>query len=265
MSGKLKNAPVYFAIVQARFNPILALDSYAPQIQEWFRKNGFPDVKRSVLATLNINVGGSAEGVPAPAPVQQANPRYTFCNIDLTSGFILDQGALSYQVTEYGGHEDFFATFMAGLQAIHDAVELSYIERVGFRYLDAVLPKPDEDLNNYLNPAVLGLAGQLDGDVIHSFSETKLRTANSIDIVARAIIQNGEVGFPPDLSPSILKIAERFRTQTGHHAILDTDAGFENRFAYSSDHVNDYLVSIHDELAKAFHATITDNAINAWK
>jgi uncharacterized protein (TIGR04255 family) len=40
MARKMTRAPVYFAIMQARFNPILALDSYAPQIQERFRKHG---------------------------------------------------------------------------------------------------------------------------------------------------------------------------------------------------------------------------------
>jgi uncharacterized protein (TIGR04255 family) len=55
MARKMTHAPVYFAIIQARFNPILALDSYAPQIQEHFRKHGFPDAQRGALAAFNLN------------------------------------------------------------------------------------------------------------------------------------------------------------------------------------------------------------------
>jgi uncharacterized protein (TIGR04255 family) len=53
MRAKMKSAPVYYVIVQVRFNPILSLDTYAAQIQERLRKEGFPDAQRGFLATIN--------------------------------------------------------------------------------------------------------------------------------------------------------------------------------------------------------------------
>jgi uncharacterized protein (TIGR04255 family) len=263
MARKMTHAPVYFAIVQARFNPILALDSYAPQIQERFRKHGFPDAQKSVLATLNLNLSAPTEGSTPQVPVAQT-ARYTFYNMDRTSGFILDQGALSFQTTEYDVFETFSHEFRQGLQAVHDAVDLSYTDRIGFRYLDAVFPKANETLGDYLNPSVLGLTERFQESVVHSFSETNLRSAN-VTVVARVIIQDGEVGFPPDLLPNVLRVAERFRTLRGRHAILDTDGSFEGREAFNLDRIGEHLNEIHDESAKTFHATVTPNALRVWE
>ena len=263
MARKMTHAPVYFAIVQARFNPILALDSYAPQIQERLRKHGFPDAQKGVLATLNLNLAAPTEGSAPQVPVAQTT-RYTFYNMDRTSGFILDQGALSFQTTEYDVFDTFSGEFRQGLQAVHDAVDLSYTDRIGFRYLDAVFPQANETFGDYLNVSVLGLTEKFQESVVHSFSETNLRSAN-ITVIARVIIQDGEVGFPPDLLPNIPRVAERFRVLRGRHAILDTDGYFEEREPFSLDRIKDHLSAIHDEIAKTFDATVTPNAVKVWE
>ena len=263
MAQKMTHAPVYFAIMQARFNPILTLDSYAPQIQERFRKHGYPDAQKGVLATLNLNLAAPTEGSAPQVPVAQT-ARYTFCNMDRTAGFILDQSALSFQTTEYDVFDTFSGQFRQGLQAVHDAVDLSYTDRIGFRYLDAVFPKANKSLGDYLKTSVLGLAEQFQETVVHSFSETSLRSAD-INVVARVIIQDGQVGFPPDLLPNILRMAERFKVLRGRHATLDTDGSFEGRESFNLDRISDHLQSIHDEIAKAFRATVTPNAVKAWE
>lgn len=263
MAQKMTHAPVYFTIMQVRFNSILALDSYAPQIQERFRKHGYPDVQKGVLATLNLNLSSPADGGTPQVPVSQTT-RYTFCNMDRTAGFILDQAALSFQTTEYDVFETFAGQFSKGLQAVHEAVEISYTDRIGFRYLDALFPKANETIGDYLEACVLGLTSQFKDTVVHSFSETLIRSAN-INVLARVIIQDGQVGLPPDLVPSILKIAERFRGLQGRHAILDTDGSFEGREAFNLDQISEHLRSIHDEIGKAFRATVTPNAIKAWE
>src|SRR5262249_52404220 len=101
-------------------------------------------------------------------------------------------------------------------------------------------------------------------NLVHSFSETSLRSAH-INVVARVIVQDGEVGFPPDLLPNILRVADRFRERRGRHAILDTDGYFEGREAFSLDRISGHLSAIHDEISKAFHATVTPNALKVWE
>jgi uncharacterized protein (TIGR04255 family) len=51
----------------------------------------------------------------------------------------------------------------------------------------------------------------------------------------------------------------------GRHAILDTDGSFEGREPFSLDRIADHLNAIHDEVAKTFNATVTQNALKVWK
>src|SRR5450759_3507739 len=130
----MRQAPVYFTLVQARFNRILALDSYVPKIQDQLRLQGFPDTQKSVLATFNLNVGNPSESGVPQVPVSQMT-RYMFGNMDKTAGFLLDQESLSFHTTNYDTFGGFSETFLNGLKIVHEAISLGYTDRVGVRYL----------------------------------------------------------------------------------------------------------------------------------
>ena len=70
MGRKLSQAPVFFTLVQVRFNPILALDSYVPKIQDELRRQGYPDAQKGVMATFNLNVGQTVEVVYEDHPAE---------------------------------------------------------------------------------------------------------------------------------------------------------------------------------------------------
>jgi uncharacterized protein (TIGR04255 family) len=267
MGQKMKHAPVYFTIAQVRFNTLWALDSYAPAIQESMRKAGFPDPRKSLLATFNLTPvtmpGGGTEPPPQQIPVAQA-ARYIFANVDATAGFVLDQGALSLQATEYDIFETFSETFLKGLEMVHSAVGLDFSDRVGVRYLDAVFPRDGETLDQYLHESVRGLAGKLEGELSHSFSETLTRTP-AASVISRVIIEQGSIGFPPDLLPMWLKVPERFVGLSGLHAIVDTDGFVEQREAFDLARIGQRLNAAHDEIGKSFRATVTPYAMNVWE
>lgn len=263
MGKKMQNAPVYFTIVQVRFNSILALESYAPKIQESLRKQKYPDVKRGVITTLNISPPVAEEESNPHIPLSQTR-RFMFSNMERTSGFILDEGALTFQTTKYETFEKFSEDFLKGLKVVHEVVDLSYTDRIGIRYLDAVFPREGEKLSEYLTESVQGIAEKLEGNIVHSFSETLARR-DEVNLLARAIIQNGKLGFPPDIHSDMLKIEERFRNLQGLHAILDMDGFTELRESFSLEKVRERLDTIHSEITKAFRATITDKALKAWE
>jgi uncharacterized protein (TIGR04255 family) len=261
MGRKLNNAPVYFAIVQARFNPILALDSYAPAIQDSLRRQ-FPDAQKGTLNTFNIALNPALDGGQSQVPVSRVT-RYTFLNAGRTAGFILDQGTLSYQTTDYDVFETFSDTFLDVLEIVHKAVELSYTDRIGFRYLDAVFPKSDESLPKYLNECVLGLYEKSGGRIVHSFNETVFKM-HDVNVTSRTVIQDGPLGFPPDLQPRSLAVPARFQSLKGVHAVLDFDGSVERRETFEIDVIRNRVSVIHDDIAVAFKATVTKHALKVW-
>lgn len=264
MGQKLSNAPVYFTIAQVRFNPILSLDSYIPAIQENFRKSGYPDYKKIVSMAFNLTQAVNDEAMPTQPPPPEQVARYVFSNMTKTRGFVLHQNSLSFQVTEHDSFDQSADELLRELGILNQLITLSYSERVGVRYLDAIAPRDGETLKQYLVPEVLGLYGKLNGQLAHSFSETlTLGTAGAV--MSRTIIQNGRLGFPPDLQTMGLTLMPRFANVSGEHAILDTDGFIDRRETFDLDNLKHRLHALHDEIIKSFRATVTTHALSVWK
>jgi uncharacterized protein (TIGR04255 family) len=268
-SLKMKNAPVYYVLAQARHNPVLQLDPYLPEIQDRMRKAGYPD--HQATATLAVELNFSAgDGQPdAKRMVPKSVARHLFLSADRSKGFIFEQGALSLQTMEYDTFEPFLEEFMVGFGIVHDVIKLDYTERIGIRYLDAVLPAggPD-DLRRYLIPGVLGLAGELPEGVQVglSMSETHIPLTDvDANLVSRTIVRSGPLGFPIDLEPQGLAVPERFQKVHGLHAIIDTDASQAKRHSIDLTDLRSRLDMLHTKIRMAFDATVTVDALDEWQ
>lgn len=260
-SKKLNNAPLFFTIIQVRFNTILTLDTFVPKIQDRLRKAGYPDMNQAVVATFPLMQGvlSAAEG---QIPISR-NARYTFGNIDRTSNFVLDPNAISFQTTQYDRFSTLLADFAKGVEAVHENVPLDFTDRLGTRFLNALFPKSGEQMKEYLTNSILGL-GEHVGDVVHSFSET-LTKQGDINVRARVIIQDGALALPPDLANVEMKLLPRFSSLDGRNALLDTDGWSEAREAFDFARIQKQFVAIHDKIEELFEASVTSKAMKEWQ
>lgn len=259
MGKPLKNPPVYFTLVQVRFNELLKLPEYLPTVQECFRKLGYPAFFKHTAYTVQVTM---QDGQAVPHPEQR--DQYTFGNLEQTHSFVLNTDALTFQSTNYGTFESFSKSFLEGLSRLNEILELDFTVRVGLRYLDFVLPKAGEALGIYLAHEALGLGATLGGTPLHSYAET-LREIGSSKLLARVVIQDDGSLFPPDLMPRDLVINERFVNAQGQqHAILDTDAFFADRQLFSLDDVRERLNGLHDIVSQSFTSITTDHARAVW-
>jgi uncharacterized protein (TIGR04255 family) len=263
MGTQWKNPPVYLVVAQVRHNPILSLATYVPQIQEHFRK-GFPDFRRVVNATINIQRLAGVGATEQPA-VQQAE-RYLFLNKENTEIFILDNNGLTFYTTAYKTFEALMEVYLPQVEYLGEVLSLDYSERVGLRYLDAVMPKPDEGMEKYLIPEVLGIRGKVSGNVDHSFTETLVSVPEG-KLLSRVVIQNGPIGFPPDLFLQAveLKLNSRFTESSGQYAIIDTD-GFNDLRDSSFERatIEQKFHGLHKRVDGTFHAISTPYAVEVW-
>lgn len=262
---KLKHAPVYYTIAQVRHNPLLRLNAYVPEIQDKLRLSGFPD--HQVLSLVVMAMDPSSSSQSAAVPIPKTIERHLFFNTNRNKGFIVDQDAFSFQSTEYETYTDFENDFITGLRIVHECVKLDFIERIGIRYLDAVVPKEGPNaLPMYLVPGVLGLVGHLPPNVLvgSSFSQTQI-PLDGMSLVSRTIVQHGNLGFPQDLEPQGLAIPERFRTVNGLHAILDNDASLTARLPMNIEDIQGKLDILHQKIRMTFDATITQHAMKVWQ
>jgi uncharacterized protein (TIGR04255 family) len=262
MGTPLKNPPVYFTLVDARFNTLLKLGDYIPSIQESMRKAGFPDFasRRTFAIQTAPQDGLSQISTPTPILIEQ----FVFGTADKMHRFVLAAGALTLASTRYGRFETFSENFLNGLARIHGIVNLDYTERVGLRYLDQIAPKQGDALEQYLVPEVLGLRDRLGGEPVHAFTQT-LNRFEPVQLLSRVVVQNSPLAFPPDLlTERDMVIENRFMKFSGLHAVLDTDGFVEGRHDFSMDTVRHQLQSIHDVLSDAFKTLVTDHARKVW-
>jgi len=258
MGTPLKKPPVYFTVLQVRFNAILNLTEYLPSIQDQMRKSGYPDYEAKRQMVINIS---SQDGVPTPTP--GTAERHFFGTTDKMHRFVLTGDFLALQSSNYGTYEQFSAKFLEGISFVHQVVKLDYTDRIGLRYLDQVAPKSGDDLNKYLVPEAQGLGVRLGGKQMHSFIET-LTTFDRVNLLSRVIIQDAGLPFPPDLQPEGMEINDRFTSYSGRNAAIDTDGFIEGRDLFSLDELRQKLEAIHEVVRKAFRHTVTDHAFNVW-
>lgn len=256
--GRLSNPPVYFTLAQVRFNRLLKLSDFLPNIQECLRQERFPDFTTHKQFGLEVNF---QNGAPAPLPVTVE--RYQFGDTEKTHAFLLDQESLTLQSTDYGDFETFSKNFMLGLGILHEAVRLDYVERIGLRYLDRVSPQKGDDLYQYLAPGIAGLSRKLPGEPVHSYSES-VNVVRDIKLLSRVIIQSGPLSFPPDIVPSQMKVNAKLAEYVGLHAILDNDGSVEGRRVFSSEAVREQLTAIHDVIGEAFRTAASEHAFKIW-
>lgn len=262
MGKRLTKAPVYYMLAQVRFNPIWKLADYSATIQEAFRKLGYSDARFEALSKVNLaDITDAQPGVKVP--VEQAL-RYSYTNAERDFGFIVQADSVTCHTTSYETFPSFLRRFGDALGVLHSVLDLDYSERIGVRYLDAIIPTENKNAASYLRPEMRGLREQFDGVPLHTFSENVFRVDECM-VVSRAIILSGSIGFPPDLIPGPLRLADRFAGYAGEHCTLDTDCFLESRRKFDVDGLLVSLQAIQDQASAVFKAVVTREALAEWR
>jgi len=256
---KMSLAPVFYTLAQVQFNPIAQMSDYVARLQERLRRSGFPDFQSENQLELTIRRLDESK----PDVQHQQHIRWSFINTQRTEGYLLLSNALVFHTTEYNTFENFLKRNIFGLGLVHEIVELDYVERIGLRYLNAVFPKNDETIEQYLNPCLLGFSASLEGRLVHSFTETVTAVENG-NLVARAVITDGALALSPDLSPLQLELQPQFTAVNGRNAVLDTDYSAVKRNGFNLIEIENQLLKSHDIITNAFKVSVTDYARARW-
>ena len=194
--------------------------------------------------------------------------RYSFLDEKRRAGFILDQGMMFYQTTDYDTFNPFLNRFLEGLKVLDEAARLSYTERAGVRFLDAVCPEASETIDQYLVPSVLGIFRELEPrESEFAASETRTKLAEST-LISRVTIFGksfSERRFQFDLQPVNLTLTERFQSVAGLHAVIDTDSWIEKRETFALDNVKKQLRQLQINVRQSFDLVVTRHAMSVWK
>lgn len=261
MGTKLTKAPVCFTLAQMRFNPVLAMESFLPALQNDFREEGFPDYTSTEVRAIEVsNEDGGLEVREKPVK------RFVFRNKAQTAAILLDPTALTYELSDYPVFEEFSKVFVRALDIVHQHRPIAYCDRIGMRMLDAVQPVDGETLDQYIVPQALGFIGAVDDSFEHEQTLTESHFKNgSHSLLIRAVRIPSGLAAPPDLTPLRLKLTKRFLLHHGETMMLDFDSSKSERVDFSASTTKAELSNLKLALSRSFKALVTEHALKVWE
>lgn len=267
MSLPWLNAPVFYVLAHVQFNAIPAMAKYAGEIADRLRKIDYPDPQEEKQTIFSFGV--ALDGSPSSQQMEQKEvPRWRISNTEKTSGFLLLQDALIFHTTTYLDRYSFFAELRKGLDVVHEVIGLSFVDRIGLRYLNVVKPEAEETLDQYLQPAVRGLGQCFDsGQLQHNMVEA-IALLDCGTLISRAFTAHSagdHPPMPPELMPLSLKVQDRFNPCNGWVTVLDNDCFMQQRIPFSTSDIEASLRKLRNGIDLAFKASITDYAIKKWQ
>jgi uncharacterized protein (TIGR04255 family) len=180
------------------------------------------------------------------------------------AGLMLTTDSLIFHTTEYGTSAQFIDTLIGALEDLHKTVSLAYVDAVGFRSLDAIVPQQNQDLSFYLKQSLLGLYSVLEGTLRRSSFEIALQR-EQLQLVSRCILLSGGIGIPADLFPILLNFQPRIQQINCIHAVLDNDAARLDRFPFDLEETSGRLREVKAAISDAFYKAVTGDALEYWK
>ena len=182
--------------------------------------------------------------------------------MDRTEGYLLFQNALVFHTTNYISFQKFLNKMIDGFMLIHKILNLSYVEQIGLRYLNAIYPKNEASLDAYLNPSLLGLSSTLTGKLAHTFTETVFEIQGG-KLISKTWIAEDKLIWPPDLQPNQLSL--KLDLAKGKTATLDIDYSILQRIPVNIAEIKKNLGVAHEMSEQIFQKSTSDYARAIWR
>jgi uncharacterized protein (TIGR04255 family) len=259
----LSSQPLVLALCQVRFSPVRQMDRYIPEIQEEFRRHGFPIERAGKVQQLTFT----------PAGVQVAEQeRWEYRTKDELWSVLVLQDSVVLQATGYERFEGFAEQLERAVRTVLEKTEqdrLGVVQRVGLRYIDIVKLREGESFRAYLRPGLHGVADDVFRAGTHRLHVESVGRTTVGDHEGSLIVRvtQNDQGFdlPPDLVAGAPKHQPRVRP--GEVAtLIDMDHFIEGTFEPSPAWVVERAYEMHDHLVEMFHEhVVTPEAIEAWR
>ncbi len=253
-SVKLPRSPLIFVLAQVRFSPVLKMESYVPDIQEYMRHHEFP--KYRVETIQNIMIGTETK--------TEVTKRWIFDDTDSCRQVILTTDALTFQTTAYDTFDGFVSNFTAVTQPLADYAEVESIEQIGLRYVDLLTPIDGISTGELLRPGLRGVsAASLESqNTVFSFA-SQAQTPAGVLTVRSIQLMNIASLLPPDLGEVSMAFPE-WALKAQDTRVLDFDHISRTNLSFSGAGLSQELGELHKYTDVAFRSFVTEEAFQAW-
>jgi uncharacterized protein (TIGR04255 family) len=268
---KLKSAPVKLVICKIDGAEILSFeDKYLSEVQDQYRKNGFPNYSPHTTNDLQINVQNGFQ------INQTVTKQHHFIDLDQENGVVIFGGKFFVYSINYQSFETFIQIVKMAFNIYQKITQQNLIKSLGIRYIDRIDIEDTETLENYLNKSIL--SPEYDGaDLIPLESRSQFAYKSDRDSVLylRPISGRNLISIPEDLLAILEPMKKLDKTKAlddlfvpnpNISALLDTDHVINYSKLVKTDQVDVYetLNWLHICCSNIFFNSITPYAVTKW-
>jgi uncharacterized protein (TIGR04255 family) len=185
------------------------------------------------------------------------------------TGFVLSTNQLITHTTSYVDSDDFRERIVFGFRTLHEIAKLSFIQRIGLRYIDLITASADDAVEDYIDASLIGFRPSICGltpDVSQQFLRAKSNIGGSPGTLLVKVSRARHASdLPTDLLPISLQL-KRKPSPEQESIFLDWDHYIEQT---NLDPDPELLAATLRELkapiATIFKAAITEHAVKRWR
>ena len=252
---KLAKSPLSLVLCQVRFSPLMAIAEYIPKVQDQLRRSGYPVNASGPIHEFQLGPAGASA---------RAHAYWEFMGKDRRSSVVVTEGFMVLQTTAYDDFETFVDQLKTAVSTLDEAVGGLLIQRVGLRYVDAIIPKEGETWREYVKPCLHGFESSLFKDRVLRLHQTVANTAVGTMLVRLHQNLDGNV-LPPDLGTRAL-LAPTTEAKKGETTtLLDIDHFHRCEDAYDPERFEQLAWKLKEAAYEIFaDNVVTEHALKVW-
>jgi len=259
--GAWSNAPLAYVLAEVRTELLADIKNYQPKLGGRLRDE-YP-IQRQMQSAKLVATGNQFVFEP------QQDGAWEFATADNRIAVILRSTGLVLHATSYVDSKDFLSRLDRVVNLLNEEVPHVYVNRLGLRYVDFVLPRDNELPEAYVDSRLcpdLGLSRQGEPNAM----SLAIYEIEDRQLTLRYARGRGKPELPPDLARLSLDRSPLMKLSTSDEnqitAVLDTDCILACAPVKRLDPVvlkGDFL-RMHGDVSSAFRTAITAHATKIW-
>jgi len=262
--ARFKHAPVEYVLAVLRFPLVSDFARFSSDMQSLLEAD-YPLSKTFETMNYRLDVGQNGMQI-----TEDKAQMWQFSTLDQQWAVILGANMIGLHTAYYTDHQDFLGRFVSAVELATkpEKVGVKVVEAIGLRYLDLVVPRGDEALEDYLQqPGLLpsGIAGVNGISVVEGIHACSYKT--ELGALRLQVLRNPPSVFPAELvSPLTMANGWTDTKVDRDFFVIDTDHGADFRPPVRIGEINlmDSMVGWRQAISDIFLATSSDHAKAVW-
>jgi uncharacterized protein (TIGR04255 family) len=255
--GTYRNPPLAYVVAEMVISPYYSLAAAMPAIQEQLRA-AYPRTLEGTEVTID------------PASPPNAQKIWQLISPDELRGVSIGSRSVALHSTRYIDSGEFLTAWDEVLAVIDRVLDNVFVERVGLRYIDFIVPSEGRSPLDYVTESVRGIQFPMAGNLESNFwSGTYGSQGSQINARIAAPAPAGMV-FPPNFNalplqkPKIWQQADAHVNTKRKIGFIDTDALQQVNKVFLAATISKLFRELKSQISSTFRVLMSETAKEEW-